>query len=146
MTANADLRELLEELPRAEELAERLCASGPKAAHVSCSETHEIKDFILAAASVLRGLSVAQGQGWLPIESAPRDGSMVLCWVQAVRFGEDDDGRHYETDVSECDFGAWHNDEHGGYFLAFASPRADIENPTYWQPLPAAPAQPDGVE
>lgn len=31
------------------ELAQRLVQSGPKAAHVSCSETHEISEFIMEA-------------------------------------------------------------------------------------------------
>lgn len=46
----ADETETLKELissARITELAERLVASGPKAAHVSCSECHEIVDWIL---------------------------------------------------------------------------------------------------
>jgi hypothetical protein len=39
--------ELVGQFPRMEELAIRLVAAGPKASHVSCSETHEIADFIL---------------------------------------------------------------------------------------------------
>lgn len=49
------LRQLLEEAPRAAELATRLVASGPKASHVSCSETHEIADFVHAAIAALAG-------------------------------------------------------------------------------------------
>lgn len=53
------LRALANELDRAEELAERLCAPGPKASHVSCSETHEIKNFILAASPLIRALAAS---------------------------------------------------------------------------------------
>jgi hypothetical protein len=45
------LREILDE--RVEELAQRLVASGPKAAHVSASECHEITDAILDARAAL---------------------------------------------------------------------------------------------
>ena len=37
---------LVGDLPRQRELARRLIASGQKAAHVSCSETHEISEFV----------------------------------------------------------------------------------------------------
>lgn len=97
-------------------------------------------------AAQLERLSVAQGQGWLPIESAPKDGRMFLVWMDAVRCGEDDDGGLMELDASECDFAVWRESEHGGYVDAMSSPRAEREQATHWQPLPAAPAQPDGVE
>lgn len=56
LTITEKISELTDELPRAEELAERLCVAGPKAAYVSASETHEIKDFVLAAAGLIRSL------------------------------------------------------------------------------------------
>ena len=37
---------LMGDVPRQRELARRLIASGQKAAHVSCSETHEISEFV----------------------------------------------------------------------------------------------------
>lgn len=40
---------------RITELAERLVTAGPKAAHVSASETHEITDFILEMQEMARG-------------------------------------------------------------------------------------------
>lgn len=30
---------------------------------------------------------------WQPIETAPRDGRLFLCWVSAVRYGETDEGQ-----------------------------------------------------
>lgn len=94
-----------------------------------------------AVNAIARALTAALPHlmGWQPIETVPKDGRMVLCWVQAFRVGEDDEGRQHEADVSECDFGAWRNNEHGGYFDAFAFPRAERESPTHWMPLPPAP-------
>lgn len=53
---------LVDELDRAEELAERLCAPGPMASHVSCSETHEIRDFIIATGPVIRALAASSAR------------------------------------------------------------------------------------
>lgn len=50
------IADVLEFAPRAEELATRLVAAGPKAAHVSASETHEIADFVHAAIALLSKL------------------------------------------------------------------------------------------
>ncbi|MFY2599360.1 hypothetical protein ACOTC4_32685, partial [Achromobacter xylosoxidans] len=50
------IADVLEFAPRAEELATRLVAAGPKAAHVSASETHEIADFVHMAIAVLSKL------------------------------------------------------------------------------------------
>ncbi len=50
---------LLENADRVTELANRLVASGPKASHVSCSETHEIAEFVHAAIAVLAALTPA---------------------------------------------------------------------------------------
>lgn len=52
--AGAMTEELLQSAHRMEELAKRLVAPGPKAAHVSASETHELAEFVHAAISVLR--------------------------------------------------------------------------------------------
>lgn len=72
-------------------------------------------------------LSVAQGQGWLPIENAPRDAAYWLVWSSEygrpmVVTQRTDDGRFWKGD--------WTFDVHA----------------THWHKLPAAPAQPDGVE
>lgn len=79
-SANEDLSVLLELAPRAADLATRLVAAGPKAAHVSASETHEIAEFIHAAIAALRGsaarASAADGNF---IALFPND---VLCSAQ----------------------------------------------------------------
>ena len=82
---------------------------------------------------------LATPSGWQDIATAPRDGSMFLCWSSAVRFVEQDDGVADGYDASECDFCVWKDSEHGGYFDALSSPRADIEQVTHWMPLPEPP-------
>ena len=77
---------------------------------------------------------------WQPIETAPRDGSMFLVWVNAVRHGEDDEGRPFQQDCSTVDFAEWRTVDDYGYPFYFGYPHGDQEYPTHWQPLPAAPA------
>lgn len=89
--------------------------------------------------------------GWRSIDTAPKDGRLFLCWVHAVKFGEDDDGRRYEQDVSCVDFCQWRTisdppTDEGGYFEACAGPWGDGQNITHWMPLPAAPASQDDRE
>jgi hypothetical protein len=84
-------------------------------------------------------------QGWMPIESAPKDGTLFLCWVDAIERGEDDDGNYRESDASCADMCAWikpHDDE--GYFDPCGGPYGHSQMVTHWQPLPAAPATPTG--
>ncbi len=62
-----------------------------------------------AAAEItrLRAALAAQVPQWLPIESAPRDGTLFLCWVSAVRSGETDEGQPYQQVASQVDFCSW---------------------------------------
>ncbi|UXA48491.1 hypothetical protein M0D44_19815 [Xanthomonas prunicola] len=62
------LRELLEDSGRIEELAARLVAPGPKAAHVSTSETHELSEWVRDAVGVLAALATH------PQPAAAKDG------------------------------------------------------------------------
>jgi hypothetical protein len=75
---------------------------------------------------------------WQPIDTAPKDGRMFLGWVDAVRYGESDEGRAFETNVSEHDFCRWN--EHHGYFENMMGQIGDAYHVTHWQPLPAPPA------
>jgi hypothetical protein len=78
------------------------------------------------------------GQGWRPIESAPRDGTAI--WVAGYM-------EHAES--WNCGCAKWEDD---GYsragWIAWGTSRfgaSGLSAPTHWQHLPAAPAQPDGV-
>lgn len=102
------------------------------------ADVGHLEDGIAAA---LAGPVNAQAGGWLPIESAPRDGRLFLVWVDSRQCGEDDEGRLMEVDVSECDFAVWQGSEHDGYVSAMASPRATLERVSHWMPLPAGPVE-----
>ncbi|WP_232416341.1 DUF551 domain-containing protein [Methyloversatilis universalis] len=80
---------------------------------------------------------------WQPIETAPKDGSLFLCWVYAVRYGETDDGQRYQQDVSQVDFCSWREGpsdlrDHG-YFDPCCGQIADHQDVTHWMPLPVPP-------
>lgn len=83
--------------------------------------------------------------GWQPIETAPKDGSLFLCWVEAVQYGENDEGQQYQIDVSQVDFCQWqsHDDApDGGWFEPCCGHISDHQRVTHWMPLPAAPQEP----
>lgn len=89
-------------------------------------------------------LTAAKAGGWQDISTAPRDGSMFLCWVQAVRYGETDEGQQYQQDASEVDFCRWcacDESPNGGYFDNMAGQIADLQYVTKWQPLPTPPKE-----
>lgn len=97
-----------------------------------------------AAETARAAISEAKAGGWQNMESAPRDGSMFLCWVEAVRYGETDEGQQYQQDASDVDFCRWRacdESPNGGYFDNMAGQIADLQHVTKWQPLPAPPAQ-----
>ena len=79
---------------------------------------------------------------WQPIETAPKDGSMFLCWVSAERWSSEDGGGSVRShDVSQVDF-CWWRDNHGnGYFDPACGQIGDSQDVTHWMPLPAAPKE-----
>lgn len=103
----------------------------------------------------LASLSVAQGQGWRPIESAPRDGTRVLLgrpdddgdggvstcgyWLDGLEDGQDYMG--HDAGFTDVDYQCFQP----GRSFGNEAYRYAGRQPTHWQPLPAAPAQPDGV-
>lgn len=100
----------------------------------------------LDAGAVLYVLSAAPKPevvaGWQPIETAPKDGTLFLCWVEAVQYGETDEGQQYQIDVSQTDFCQWQSFEEapdGGWFEPCCGHISDHQRVTHWMPLPAAP-------
>ena len=84
----------------------------------------------------------APASQWMPIETAPKDGALFLCWVDAVRCGETDEGQQYEEDVSQLDFCYWRTQSDtpdGGWFDPCCGQIGDRQRVTHWMPLPAAP-------
>ena len=80
---------------------------------------------------------------WRTIESAPKDGSLFLCWVSAVRYGETDEGQQYQEDASQVDFCSWRDGPSdlpgNGYFDPCCGQIADSQDVTHWMPLPQPP-------
>lgn len=86
--------------------------------------------------------AVSAGAGWQPIETAPKDGALFMCWVAAVQYGTNDEGQQYQIDVSQVDFCQWQSFEEapdGGWFEPCCGHISDHQRVTHWMPLPAAP-------
>ena len=82
---------------------------------------------------------------WLPIETAPKDGTMFLCWVSAERYSQEDGGGSgIGHDVSQIDFCWWRSGPiempDAGYFDPSCGQIGDAQAVTHWMPLPKAPA------
>lgn len=79
--------------------------------------------------------------GWQPIETAPKDGSMFLCWVSAERYSSPDgECSSHAHDTSQMDFCWWRNGLDGnGYFDPACGQIGDSQDVTHWMPLPPAP-------
>lgn len=84
--------------------------------------------------------------GWLPIESAPRDGTRILVWlpesenVLSVYWDEQFTFRFDEEKGKSVDYqgeyeGAWTDDA----VKSWAYQEKESYNPTYWKPVPAPP-------
>lgn len=117
----AGLRPFAEFAPEAEGFVIRAANTGELP--VMPTKHFRLADFRRARA-LLSG-TAAEGDGWLPIESAPRDGTLILIfkppvWRDAVRWHENDDG---------C-----------GHWLDAALETVSCEAPTHWRPFPAPPA------
>ena len=72
--------------------------------------------------SIFRELRAYRKEGWRPIETAPKDGSRVICCGPQLA-------------VAECEWCYWHGAKAGWY----RSNQPPEVHPTYWMPLPAAP-------
>lgn len=80
---------------------------------------------------------------WRDINTAPKDGSLFLCWVESVRYEDDEEtGDVRAVDVSAPDFGRWSALSEGsdGYYEPLAGLPGDHGAPTHWMPPPASPA------
>jgi hypothetical protein len=132
-----------------EQFKNRFWASVYKDVECPEEERQANVDFIAAAnpAAILALLDemaeLRKDAEWRPIETAPKDGTLLICWVSAVCYGETDEGQQYQQDVSQVDFCSWRNGppdlpEHG-YFDPCCGQIGDSQDVTHWKPLPAPP-------
>lgn len=93
-----------------------------------------------ACTALRSALAAPMPEPWMPIETAPKDGSMFLIWVDGVVYGEDDEGQRFQQEESQVDFAQWRATDDGGYLDCFGYPYPyDQGGATHWMPLPAAP-------
>ena len=81
---------------------------------------------------------------WMPIETAPKDGSMFVCWVAAERWSSPDgEGSGSGHDVSQVDLCWWRPPFDGvpesDYFDNASGQVGDSQAVTHWMPLPPPP-------
>lgn len=72
---------------------------------------------------------------WMPIESAPKDGTRILIWI------EHEPKLGHLPEYSHAAIGAWTNHNKGGWTWM-----GILGNVTHWQPLPSPPVAPGGGE
>lgn len=81
-----------------------------------------------------------KSDGWLPISTAPKDGSLFLVWVAATNYVENDLGHTIQQDASQVDFASWRDfGDIGACVDPVGAPYGDSWGMTHWMPLPAAP-------
>jgi hypothetical protein len=76
-------------------------------------------------------------QGWLPIDSAPRDGTAFLAWGYLHDDGGPyhDDGRSFMGEAPRMLIARWHKPI-GGFVERMGG---SYDGLLFWMPLPAAP-------
>lgn len=76
---------------------------------------------------------------WISVsERLPETEEMVLVWVEAERYMEDEHGQ-YRMDASEVDFGEVQNSGGERFLNHYSGPFGDRECITHWMPLPTSP-------
>ena len=95
-------------------------------------------DLMEWAKAAIEATQALQSTGWKPIESAPKDGTLILLWDKDL-----------ELAISGC----WFNDAGIDTPDAFEPPCsfwsssadlvewAELDNPTHWMPLPTPPQE-----
>jgi hypothetical protein len=97
-------------------------------------------DFLVAHARAAVTAYIAEaGDGWMPIETAPKDGTRVMLWMEPMN-----DARFKPTDGPHAVFGTWvvwsdamKRDGMRDGWSWYGSP---LHWPTHWAPLPAPPS------
>lgn len=83
-------------------------------------------------------MSTPDANGWLPIETAPKDGTPVDLWAERVELG----GYDRVTDCSWELMTDWTGDEFFGWSGLHITLYRSYKSPTHWRPIPQGPVQP----
>lgn len=91
-------------------------------------------DWERMAVIVDRAVEMSSPQ-WLPIETAPRDGTSILLW--APRHGEERIIGFWAVSAKDFNFEGWTTgwETAGGYDIGYDP----VSDPSHWQPLPDEP-------
>ncbi len=116
----------------------------------SCSANHRIAMNTVDAA--IRALSSpdhadagkVDGDKWRPIESAPKDGSVIHVWAEGFEWPETVKWVDFEDAELKAEVGADGYWTFADEFLADAVDSVEPEIWTHWRPLPPAPASEGG--
>lgn len=89
---------------------------------------------------------IASGKdAWISVEERlPEPRKCVLVAVSWVRYGEDDDGKPFETTGVDVTEGEFVPTENGGYMDSFQGQHGDTQYITHWMPLPQPPEKKGG--
>jgi hypothetical protein len=72
-------------------------------------------------------------EGWLPIETAPQDGTRILAAIPSI-------GKTWEMNVVFFDQRVWEDVKHNLHKGAWVDVNdLSLEEPTHWMPLPEPP-------
>jgi hypothetical protein len=71
---------------------------------------------------------------WQPIETAPKDGCVIMLWCGDVDFGY-----YSKAGWRICNNGDYRDGGHGQDYLCGTDPHSQYAPPTHWMPLPEPP-------
>ena len=78
---------------------------------------------------------------WQPIETAPRDGTVIDLWVGGARFADCRWGKpdHCCGEAGQYCDSEWHGQPEGWVVTDWNEVLCVDDDPTHWMPLPAPP-------
>lgn len=99
---------------------------------------------IAAATQAPPAAAVKKYMNWQPIETAPKDGCVIMLWCGDVDFGY-----YSKAGWRICNNGDYRDGGHGQDYLCGTDHHSQYAPPTHWMPLPEPPkdaeCSPEGV-
>ncbi len=105
----------------------------------SACDVYNQHEFVcpVALKFAIQAYEAAKPSGWLPIESAPRDGKTLLMCCDGFEPVTAYWSKHFNRWTTGCDPGDTGEEQ------AIYDACPGIFQPDYWQPLPTPPVEPD---